>query len=277
MVANSYVVAIPTYNRADVVADKTLRTLIRGGVASSRIYLFVANQQQETLYKNTVPKDMYHAIVIGRLGIARQRAFISSFFPKGQYIVSVDDDVEDILEMTSTTQMRSLGHIDTFFQKAYHDIRKENLYIWGVYPVRNPFFMKKTITTDLRFIIGVMFGYINRKTKNLVPSIKSETKEDYEQTILYYQMDGGVLRYNYITPKTRFNAPGGLGTDRMARNQAAASYLVKTYPDIVTPRYRTNGTPEVRLARLPRRFNGTRKCSKPHKSSLRSETRSNKK
>ena len=111
--------------------------------------------------------------------------------------------------------------------------------------------MYKEITTDLRFIIGVTYGFITRHTRKLRPSINAETKEDYEQTILYYNMDGGVMRFNNITTKTKFNAPGGLGTDRYERNKSAATYLFKTYPDIVTVFQRKNGTYEVKLKRLP--------------------------
>ena len=44
--------------------------------------------------------------------------------------------------------------------------------------------MKNTMTTDLRFVIGVMHGYINRHDRKLYPSLKSVGKEDIEQTIL---------------------------------------------------------------------------------------------
>jgi hypothetical protein len=63
--------------------------------------------------------------------------------------------------------------------------------------------------------------------------------------------DGGVIRYNNITAKTKFNAPGGLGQDRFERNKKAAEYLTKKYPDIVSRKDRDDGTPEVRLAKLP--------------------------
>jgi hypothetical protein len=112
--------------------------------------------------------------------------------------------------------------------------------------------MKPKITTELKFIIGVLFGYINRHIKKLVPSIRSETKEDYEQSILYYKMDGGVIRFNNITTKTKFNAEGGLGTNRFDRNKNAAEYLKKTYPEIITIFHRDNGMTEVRFARMPR-------------------------
>jgi len=249
---SNYVVAIPTYNRVKELVHKSLPTLKNGKVSPSKIYIFVANKEQEKLYKEEVPTSMYHKIVVGKLGIANQRKFISKYFPENQYIVSMDDDVEALEMMTSPDKLVKIHDLDKFFKDAYKKLKEENLYIWGIYPVHNPFFMKKNISTGLKFIIGVLYGYINRHNTKLEPSIQAETKEDYEQSILYYQLDGGVLRYNYIVPKTKFNAPGGLGTDRFDRNKKAADYLKKTYPDIITIFHRKSGMPEVKLARLPR-------------------------
>lgn len=248
---SNYVVAIPTYNRQDVLANKSLKTLLDGGVSKNKIYLFVANKEQYKLYEDVIPKNMYNKIVVGKIGIANQRKFISKYFSEGQYVVSMDDDVEE-LQILKGEKLVKLKDVDGFFKDAYKLLKKEHLFIWGIYPVRNPFFMYNNITTDLRFIIGVLFGYINRHNRKLEPSVKAETKEDYEQTILYYKMDGGVLRFNNITPKTKFNAPGGLGTDRYERNKNAAIYLSEKYPNIVTRFERKNGMPEIKLARLPR-------------------------
>ena len=247
----NYVVAIPTYNRYDVLADKSLKTLLDGNVNKNKIYLFVANKSQYKLYEEAIPKNMYHKIIIGKIGITNQRKFISTYFPENQYIISIDDDVEE-LQILKGEKLAKLKDIDAFFIKAYTVLKKEDLYIWGIYPVRNAFFMYPNYTTDLRFLIGVMFGYINRHLRKLEPSIKSETKEDYEQTILYFNMDRGVLRFNNVTPKTKFNSIGGLGTDRFERNKNAAEYLHKTYPDIITIFQRKNETYEVKLKKLPR-------------------------
>jgi hypothetical protein len=246
----NYVVAIPTYNRQDVLEHKTLKTLIEGGVSKNRIYLFVANKEQYKLYEEVIPKNMYKEIIIGKKGIANQRNFIANYFDEGQYIISIDDDVEEF-QMLKGEKLVKLKNVEDFFVNAYKLLKKNKLFIWGIYPVQNPFFMYKEITTDLRFIIGVTYGFITRHTRKLRPSINAETKEDYEQTILYYNMDGGVMRFNNITTKTKFNAPGGLGTDRYERNKSAATYLFKTYPDIVTVFQRKNGTYEVKLKRLP--------------------------
>lgn len=249
----NYVVAIPTYNRYDVLEKKTLKTLMDGGVNKNKIYLFVANKEQFKLYEENISISMYKEIVIGKKGIANQRNFISNYFKKGQYVISMDDDVEQ-LEILRDKKLAKLTKLDDFFINAYNKLKKEGLYIWGIYPVRNAFFMYKEITTDLRFLIGVTFGFITRHETSLKPSIHSETKEDYEQTILYFNMDGGVLRFNYITAKTKFNAEGGLGTDRFDRNKSAAQYLKKKYPDIITVFQRENDTYEVKLKKLPRNF-----------------------
>ena len=248
----NYVVAIPTYNRSQVISNKTLHTLKEGGVPKSRIYIFVANKEQGEMYKEAVHSTLYNQIIIGKIGIANQRKFISNWFPEGQYIISIDDDVEELQILNkSGEKLNKIKNITAFFQTAYNLLKQEKLYIWGIYPVRNAFFMKQTITTDLRFIIGVLFGYINRHNKKLEPSIKAESKEDYEQTILYYKMDGGVLRFNFITPKTKFNSEGGLGKDRQKMNSDAANYLKKTYPEIITIFHRKNGMTEVKLAKNP--------------------------
>ena len=198
----NYVVAIPTYNRQDVLENKTLKTLIDGGVSKNKIYLFVANQEQCRLYEESIPKNMYKEIIIGKKGIANQRNFIANYFDEGQYVVSMDDDVEEF-QMLRGEKLAKLKNIDDFFVDAYKLLKKNKLFIWGIYPVQNPFFMYNEITMDLRFLIGVTYGFIVRHNRNLRPSIKSETKEDYEQTILYYKMDGGVMRFNYITTKTK--------------------------------------------------------------------------
>ena len=244
----SYVIAIPSYNRAETIAEKTLSYLLDGGVSASKITIFVANKTQEKMYATTVPRDMYKDIVVGKIGIANQRKFISHYYPIGTYVVSMDDDVEE-LQMLRGEKLVTLRKADEFFKKAYLMMKRENRFIWGIYPVRNAFFMHNTVTTNLRFIIGVTFGYINRRLKRLEPSPKAEGKEDYEQSILYSKEDGGVLRFNNVTHKTKFNSIGGLGTDRQLMNKKAAEYLQATYPDIVSIFHRKNGMTEIRLAK----------------------------
>ena len=263
-----YIVAIPTYKRYEELTKKTLPTLIKGKVPKNKIYVFVANKTEEKLYKEKMDPDPYGHIVVGKKGLVNQRIFISEYFPLGTCVVSLDDDVEKIQKLKgssfkiikkirtnkkpkSDNKLVDLKNIDKFFKDTFKLLKKENLYLWGVYPTNNPFFMDNKVTTDLRFIIGVVHGYIVRKDKSLRPSKQSLSKEDIHQSILYYLKDGGVLRFNNVSFKTVFNAPGGLGTNRYNMNKTAQEFLCKKYPNIAKKKFRPDGTPEVRLIANP--------------------------
>lgn len=239
-------IAIPTYQRSDILERKTLTTLLNGGVPSSMIYLFVANQKEYDTYQKVIPRDMYHEIIIGKLGIANQRVFIRHFFKEGSEVVSIDDDIEGLFSLKKNKLVR-IVNVLSFFESAFATLKKQHLFLWGIYPVRNPFYMKHTISNKLSFVIGALHGYIVRHDSDLSPNVKSEGKEDYEQSILYYKKDGGILRFNDITIKTKFLAKGGLGEDRFERNQLSADYLQKKYPSLVTIFHRKNGMTEIRL------------------------------
>jgi len=246
----SYVVAIPSLNRPDVIVKKTLKTLMDGGVNKNKIYVFVANKQEEKKYRDSMDPNTYHKIVVGQKGLVNQRRFISKYFKPGTQIVSMDDDVSNLVKL-SGNKLTKLSNLDSFFKRAFSTLKKKKLFLWGVYPVKNSLFMKNNSTTDLRFVIGVVHGYINRHDNKLYPNQKSLSKEDIEQSILFYLKDGGILRFNNISFTTKFNAPGGLGTDRFAMNKSAQEYLVKQYPNIVSAKFRKDGTPEVTLNRDP--------------------------
>lgn len=243
-----YVVAIPSYDRPVEITKKTLLTLKKGKVSPDKIYVFVANKAEEAKYKDTMDPDTYNKIIVGKKGITPQRNFISNYFPEGKQIVSMDDDVKNMVKLHGD-KLKVMTNLDKFFNDAFDQLKKSKLNLWGVYPVKNALFMKNNTTTDLRFIIGVVYGYINRR--KLTAAVKSEVKGDIELTILTYLKDGGVMRFNNIGFSTIFNAPGGLGTDRKQRAKVAQEYLVKTYPGIAYPKFRKDGTAEIRLKRNP--------------------------
>lgn len=239
-------IAIPTYNRSDILERKTLSTLERGGISPSQIYIFVANEAEKKLYE-TIPSSKYNKIIVGKLGITNQRIFIKNYFKEGEYVVSIDDDVEGLYKL-SGDKLKEIK-MKPFFEKALEELKKEKRYMWGIYPVRNIYFMKNETSKGLSFVIGALHGYIVRHDKKLDPSTSLECKEDYETSILYYLKDGGVLRFNNITIKTKFLAKGGLGDDRFERNKKSAKYLKRTYPKLVYIFHRKNGMTEIRFTR----------------------------
>ena len=246
----SYIIAIPTYNRYKELNNKTLNLLHNYEIDKNQIYIFGANEEEEVIYKNNINPEYYHKIIVGELGIRNQRKFISKYFPEGQRIVSMDDDIEKILEFVKTnhwTELKPVYDLNNLINYFFSYCIKENIYLWGVYPVNNVRWLSEKIRTDLRFIIGVFHGYINRHDEDLYPDIKCIVKEDIEQSILFYKKDLKILRFEKYSFKTKFNAVGGLGQDRFEGNKLAQDYLCETYPDICKRKFRKNGMPEIRL------------------------------
>jgi hypothetical protein len=237
-----YIISIPSYNRPKEIQTKTLKYLKECGIKDDKIIVFVANAEQEELYKKA---GVIHNIVVGVLGITNQRNFISNYFHEGQYVVSMDDDIERLEQVNNErTCFQSILNLDHILKENYQLMLEENRYIWGIYPVRNLFFIRKPFNTELAFIIGVCFGYINRR---IMLDVCCEGKEDIENSLLHYLKDGGVLRVNTIVAKTKFNAVGGLGKERYEANKKAVEALHLKYPTLTRIIQRKNGTHEIRL------------------------------
>lgn len=243
--SNEYIIAIPTYKRHTSIAENTLNVLASHHIPANKIYLFVANEAEKQAYESNVPKNLYGHIIVGQLGLHNQRNFISNYFAEGQHIIELDDDITGIFQLTksrSTKRMTkkrkfyyrlaSLPQLHEFIISAFDQLIRNKLYLFGVYPVCNGYFMTPTITTDLRFIVGPFWGFINRHHPDLKLTISE--KEDSERTLQFYTMDGGVLRFNNIAFKTNYYTnKGGMqaeGKNRKLESRKAAEYLHAKYP-----------------------------------------------
>ena len=233
-------IAIPSYKRYDELGQKTL-TFLSGmkGFCQDDITIFVADAIEFNYYYERYAE---FNIVIGEKGIVNIRNFINQYYDKDEYIVCLDDDIEGIVSLDADKDY------STLFIDAKREMDKTDLTLWGVNAVSNTFFMtgQDEITHNLKFCIGVMHGYINKK---YVLPIDCAQKEDYVNTIMHYRDWGGVVRYNWISPKTKYFAPGGLESkkDRNAQNEVAAHYIAETYPDYCKMFRRKDGTAEIRL------------------------------
>ena len=243
-----YKIAIPSYKRADVISLKTLRFL--EGIDPSRIYIFVASEEEKNDYQKKISREKYGEIIVGKLGIVQQRNFIRYYFDEGDYVISIDDDIEE-LSFLGKDGFEKVIDIDYFFNDMYLTLQKLNLFIWGIYPTRNDFYIKcnkHDMSLSLTFLIGCMHGYIVRHDKSLDLNVESSGKEDIEQSILYYLKDNGIVRMNRYAVRTKFYSEGGLGkiTDRFEINRSAGLYLERKYGCSLYER--KNGMTECRIS-----------------------------
>lgn len=245
-----YKIAIPSYKRQVKLKTHTLKLLQDNNIDKSNIYIFVANDEEYNNYTSIIDND--YNIIIGELGITNQRNFIRNYFNEGDKIVSMDDDIKQLIELNDN-KLITKNNLNDFFNQSFQLLKNNNCYIWGVYPIKNSYFMKKNvneISFDFKFIIGVIHGFIVRKDTDLYLNPQAESKEDILQSILYYLKDKKVMRYNHITFKTQFLAEGGLGKDRFLLNKNASYYIKDKFPDIASIYQRNNGMYEIRLTKL---------------------------
>lgn len=238
----NFVIAIPSYKRAELLKKNTLNMLISSHISPSLIYIFVANREEYNDYVNLIPKGHYKAIVIAKPGLANARNFISSYFKKGQYIVNLDDDIKSILQLVGkvkeTAKLRPINNLNTFFTEAFKVLEDTNSHLWGISPSGNPYFMNQSISVGLMYIVGACWGCIND------PQIKitGSEKEDFERSILYFKKYGELVRFNNITIKTNYwTNPGGMQSelkDRVAEAERRTKELMKRYPEYVTQRWK---------------------------------------
>jgi hypothetical protein len=59
-----YIICIPSYKRAQVCNNKTLTTLEKNNIPASKIYVYVANQEEYTLYKEKLDPKLYHQLIV---------------------------------------------------------------------------------------------------------------------------------------------------------------------------------------------------------------------
>ena len=245
-----WIVVIPSYNRVDTLKEKTLKVLQEHNIPPSKIYVFVANEEQKELYEAGLEKGSVGHIVVGVKGLAEVRNFIFKYFPKGKHIVEMDDDIRGLLEydVKAKRHEKPLKDFVGICNRGFEECKKAGARLWGVYSVPNGFFMKPTVTTDLRFIIGSFWGCIN-PGEEIQLTLGGE-KEDYQRTIQFWEKDGAVVRLNFVAPKTAYyKEPGGMQEgDRVAKQNKTVKSMLKRWPQYIkmNPR-RKSGYPEILL------------------------------
>jgi len=229
-------VAVPSYHRSDVIASKTLAVLRLGGVPISDIYVFVVAEEEQA-YRQALPE---YQVIVGHLGLIKQRKFIQDFFPLDTLIVMADDDLQEVFEASYEGDLykpskKPILDLSDQFTQMFRRMAQEAVTICGFYPIDNLKFAlaNPQITTDFRYIVGALYLIKNVRDRETEPQV-CDSHEDKERTILKYIKEGKTLRYNHICIKTKYFAEGGLNTpDRKIRHYDFGKMLVDMYPQFL--------------------------------------------
>lgn len=228
-------IAIPSYNRSDVIASKTLKTL--ECIDRNTITIFVIPEELE-LYRKTCPG---YQIVPGVKGLVNQRQFIENWYPLDSNILFMDDDVSGLFFVSDEKTRRPIENLAQFITEGFAKMAEVGATIWGIYPVDNTMFSfkSKEISNGLSYIVGAFYGQKNTRDINLETG---DGVEDRERSVLRFLRDGRVLRFNRFGMKTKYFAPGGMMSDeRQKTHQIASETLVQKYPKLLRLKTRKNG------------------------------------
>lgn len=244
-----YKIAIPSYKRSKTIKEKTLKILEKYNIDPLRVTIFVADEEEEKLYKESLKDTNYNNFVVGVLGIGPQRNFIERYYPEGTYLIMLDDDISDILKKITDKEMKSIDNFEEeIIYKGFDECIKNKAKLFGIYAVANPFFMKERVKTDLSFIIALMMGIIVEHSDDLVR--QTNHGEDQEYSIRQYIKNGSVVRLDNFTVKTFYaKEQGGMQLIRTKEYIYESIKKVQDmFPDYCTMYIReSSGNAELRL------------------------------
>jgi hypothetical protein len=230
---------IPSFRRADILKNKTLKYLEKHNIKKDDIYIIVRNDDDGY----DIFSD-YHIVKTDIKGIGRTHNFITEYFNEDEWICEIDDDLTDMID----TENNSIEDFEKVIMNLKEVIIDKDYSYGGFYSTPNPYFMKNIkseYTFDLRYMLGLI--RVRRIRKDIV--LETNYSEDFENCIKYYIRDGGIVKQNYIAGKTNNYADGGCNGDgrNLESEKTDKEYLSSKYPKHCQLFQRKNGRWDLRL------------------------------
>jgi hypothetical protein len=252
-----YEIAVPSYKRSDVLVNRTLKTLGRMVDLKKRLTVFVADKEEETIYRNAIGKD--YKIVVGKKGIIHQRRFLSSYYPKNTKLLCVDDDLFDLELLHNGKLVPFTGDLDEVVAHGFDVCRKFGAKHWGIAAFENAFYMRPYTSVGLRYICGIFHGcFAGDSVMCGDDRLLVSSNEDFETTVRSFMKYGSVVRLDWLCPKTKYFAAGGIraeiggdAEDRKADHAKAVDDCARRYKGLCTAYTKATGDRNIKLKTLP--------------------------
>lgn len=224
------VLSYPHAKRVKCLRTHTLAFLQRQQVPWSQIYLVVATEAERKLYAASLGTVSLQILVVGAPGVVRARNWVVTHFEEGAHILSLDDDIEDVLVGGAATgSPLPAGGLDGLVRHADRLMRAQKAFIWGLNVSKSYLNSRTTISRTSGLVNGHLYGYLNRPNlRELMPCL-GEAAEDCERSLRYFVHDQVLLRYCMYCASTRvFLTSGGMQSlfvDQAARKQAENTHI----------------------------------------------------
>jgi hypothetical protein len=174
-------IVIASYNREEILINKTLKFIDLKFGKKYKIYVFTPSKYTLPSHINIIKCD---------IGLIKARNAIMKYFKVGEKLLCLDDDIEDMKSLSDDS-------IETEILKSFKYMKKNNINLGGFNPTYNEKFSSKTYKSGLYFCVGFSYMLINDKYY----SDSEDELEDYDRTIKYYLKYGANFRNDKILVK----------------------------------------------------------------------------
>ena len=239
---SEFLIGIASYKRAN--GCRTLDYLEGIGFPKERILLSVQTREDVVAYNESGVSCRVGQFLYSPASTAGEnRNTLLNNVPVGTKILLMDDDIKCLESYDKTVKnglspVNMLTAFEHIVEYGFSLANKYKTVCWGVYPVRNSYFMKNgfsprnIVTTQ---VMGLVVGKMRFDAS--LP-----TKEDYDFCCRVIQRYGYCIRMNNVTidaPKSK----GGCEEAWKNKNEAIliADMLISTYPDILRPNPKRHG------------------------------------
>jgi len=213
-------VAIPSHEREQIIQSHTLPLLQKHNFDFDSVFVFVSRSQLSKYLP--ISKKWGFNLVEGKEGILNQRNYIIEYFEEGEYMVEIDDDVKDIIDLST---MKPIDDLKLLVESLF----KKTNGLWGINGAVNVRSFRKSAFGSY-FICNAFCGYTNDKSIKLT----LQEKEDYERCAIYLDKNKQIYKNRQFAIKTKYwKNEGGIDYDFETRkkvNNECANMLLKKYP-----------------------------------------------
>ena len=180
--------------------------------------IFVADKGDATEYAS-VARGV--RIVVGEPGLIHQRRFYNEHYERNAKVVNADDDLYDLMCVTKNGKLIPYaGNLNKVAEYAFDLCESCGARLWGVSAVENGFYMHRSTSSGLRYICGILHGsYAGDPVMSGDDRPLVSSGEDFETTLRSFRRYGVVIRLDWLCPKTKYFAPGGMQAELGGRDE----------------------------------------------------------
>jgi len=186
-------ICIPSFNRWYTIKENTIN-LVKD--LWFELYVFVEDENNFNNYSKELEWLNIKIIQTNTKKIAPKRNFILNYFKEWDKIVMLDDDIKWMYYWVKWKELIKMSEdqIKKFIELWFLYCEKNLIKLFWVYPIKNNFFMNKSIKNDWFIIWQFMWIIIN----NLRFDEIINSKEDYDFTLQNIKKFWAVARYQMI-------------------------------------------------------------------------------